>query len=409
MNDRIESLFADGVATQSPMAMLTAPARRPEYDFNQGVPAPETFPLEEMKRLAREVIDEDGTVAFEYRDPSQEFSGFREMTMGPTGLRNEVSARLAKRDGIELDRNQVILTHGSVQAINLAVSAFINPSDGAIVEASTFPWMVKALRAAGANIAHAPMDYDGVIIEGVEDRLREFRAAGITPKFVYLGVDFQTPTGTVMPVARRRRLLEVAREWNVVIVEDAIYNDLRYDGEQLPTLLALDEDGRVLQTGSFSKSLMCGVRMGWAAGDVGLINALATVRNDLGVSQFMARVLERWLASGAYEPHMKMVNDIYRRRRDLVDALLLEHCREFLTYRKPPGGYYFWLRMAAEVDWQKARQSALDHGVYIRPGEAMTLDGTGSEFMRMAFAHVQDDVLERGVPVLGQALREAVA
>src|SRR6185295_8030558 len=103
------------------MAMLTAPARRPEYDFNQGVPAPETFPLEEMKRLAREVIDEDGTVAFEYRDPSQEFSGFREMTMGPTGLRNEVSARLAKRDGIELDRNQVILTHGSVQAINLAV------------------------------------------------------------------------------------------------------------------------------------------------------------------------------------------------------------------------------------------------------------------------------------------------
>jgi 2-aminoadipate transaminase len=409
VSSQIESLFANGVTTGSPMAMLTAPARQPEYDFNQGVPAPETFPLDEMKRIAAEVIDEDGTVAFEYRDPSQEFSGFREMTMGPTGLRNEVSARIARRDGVELDRNHVILTHGSVQAINLAVSAFIDPGDGAIVEASTFPWMVKALRAAGATIAHAPMDHDGVIVEGVEQRLAEFRAAGVRPKLIYLGVDFQTPTGTVMPVDRRRRLIEVAREWNVVIVEDAIYNDLRYDGEQLPTLLSLDEDGRVLQTGSFSKSLMCGVRMGWATGSTTLVDALATVRNDLGVSQWMARILERWLASGAYEPHMKMVNDIYRRRRDLVDELLQEHCGEFLTYNKPPGGYYFWLRMKAQVDWQKARTAALDRSVYIRPGEAMTLDGTGSEFMRMAFAHVQDDVLARGVPVLGVALREAVA
>jgi 2-aminoadipate transaminase len=288
------------------------------------------------------------------------------------------------------------------------VSAFIDEGEGAIVEASTFPWMVKALRNAGATIAHAAMDSDGVIIESVEERLRAFRDAGVTPKLVYLGVDFQTPTGTLMPVERRRRLLEVAREWNVVIVEDAIYNDLRYDGEQLPTLLSLDEDGRVLQTGSFSKSLMCGLRMGWAMGDSTLVNALAIARNDLGVSQWTARILERWLANGSYEPHMKLVTDIYRRRRDLVDELLQEHCAEFLTYRKPPGGYYFWLRMKADVDWQKAREAALARSVYIRPGEMMTLDGTGSEFMRMAFAHVHDDVLARGVPVLGDALREAV-
>jgi 2-aminoadipate transaminase len=330
------------------------------------------------------------------------------MTLGPTGLRNEVAARLNRRDEVSLDRNNVILTHGSVQAIGLAVTAFIDPGDGAIVEASTFPWMVKALRNAGATIAHAPMDSEGVIVEGVEQRLVEFREKGVRPKLIYLGVDFQTPTGTVMPLERRKRLLEVARKWNVVVVEDAIYNDLRYDGEQLPTLLSLDEDGRVLQTGSFSKSLMCGLRMGWAVGDTTLVNALAAARNDLGVSQWTARILERWLAGGAYEPHMKMVTDLYRRRRDLADNLLQEHCSEFLTYRKPPGGYYFWLRMRAEIDWQKARATALDRGVYIRPGEAMTLDGTGSEFMRMAFAHVHDDVLARGIPVLGSALRESV-
>jgi 2-aminoadipate transaminase len=404
----VEDLFAQKVAVGSPMAMLTAPERQPEYDFNQGVPAPETFPLDEMKRLAAQVIDEDGTVAFEYRDPTAEFSGFKEMTLGPTGLRDQVAARISRRDGLVLTRDDVILTHGSVQAIGLAVSAFIDPGDGAIVEASTFPWMVKALSNAGATIAHAPMDGDGVIIEGVEERLREFQAAGVRPKLIYLGVDFQTPTGTVMPVERRRRLLEVAREWNVVVVEDAIYNDLRYDGEQLPTLLSLDEDGRVLQTGSFSKSLMCGLRMGWAVGDPKLIGGLAIARNDLGVSQWVARIMERWLANGEYEPHMKMVTDLYRRRRDLVDKLLQEHCSEFLTYRKPPGGYYFWLRMKADVDWQKARAAALDRSVYIRPGEAMTLDGTGSEFMRMAFAHVDDAVLARGVPVLGEALRAAV-
>lgn len=408
MSSDVEELFAQKVAVGSPMAMLTAPERRPEYDFNQGVPAPETFPLDEMKRLAAEVIDEDGTVAFEYRDTSAEFSGFKEMTLGPTGLRDQVAARINRRDDLALTRNDVILTHGSVQAIGLAVSAFIDPGDGAIVEASTFPWMVKALSNADATIAHAPMDGDGVIIEGVEERLREFKAAGVRPKLIYLGVDFQTPTGTVMPVERRRRLLEVAREWNVVIVEDAIYNDLRYDGEQLPTLLSLDEDGRVLQTGSFSKSLMCGLRMGWAVGDPKLIGALAIARNDLGVSQWVARIMERWLANGEYEPHMKMVTDLYRRRRDLVDELLQEHCSDFLTYRKPPGGYYFWLRMKADVDWQKARAAALERSVYIRPGEAMTLDGTGSEYMRMAFAHVDDAVLARGVPVLGEALRAAV-
>jgi 2-aminoadipate transaminase len=390
------------------MAMLTAPARRPEYDFNQGVPAPETFPLDEMKRLASEVINEDGTVAFEYRDPSAEFCGFREMTLGPTGLRNQIASRLNRRDGLSFDRNNVVLTHGSVQAIGLAVAAFIDPGDGAIVESSTFPWMVRALRNAGAQIAYAPMDGDGVIIEGVEECLKNFDAQGIRPKMIYLGVDFQTPTGTVMPVSRRHHLLDVARNWNVVIVEDAIYNDLRYDGSQLPTLQSLDSDGRVLQTNGFSKSLMCGLRMGWASGDPALIEAVAIARNDLGVSQWTARILERWLAEGKLEPHLDKVTSLYRRRRDLADAGLTEHCGKFLTYLKPPGGYYFWLRMNQGVDWDIARKAALAKGVYIRSGELMTLDGSGAEYMRMAFSHVNDDVLTRGIAVLGEALAESV-
>jgi 2-aminoadipate transaminase len=407
VNHDIRSLYADNVATGSPMAMLTAPERRPEYDFNQGVPAPETFPLEEMTRLAHEVVDEDGTVAFEYRDPGAEFCGFREMTLGPTGLRDQIARRLNQRNDLSLDRNNIILTHGSVQAIGLAVAAFINPGDGAIVESSTFPWMVRALRNAGAKIAHAPMDGEGVIPDGVEQCLKTFDAQGTRPKMIYLGVDFQTPTGTVMPVTRRRHLLEIARRWNIVVVEDAIYNDLRYDGEQLPTLQSLDTDGRVLQTNSFSKSLMCGLRMGWASGDIALVEGLATARNDLGVSQWTARILERWLADDRLEPHLKTVTSLYRRRRDLADAALSEHCSHFLTYQKPPGGYYFWLRMNREIDWQVARSTALAKGIYIRSGELMALDGTGTEYMRMAFAHVNDDVLTRGIAVLGEALAES--
>lgn len=408
MSTDIESLFSHNVSAGSPMAMLVAPEKKPEYDFNQGVPAAETFPLEDMKRLAAEVIDEDGAVAFEYRDTSAEFCGFREMTLGPTGLRTQVSARVNSRDDMSLDRNNVILTHGSVQAIGLAVAAFVDAGEGAIVESSTFPWMVKALRNAGAVVSHAPMDSDGVIVEGVEQALRDFKAAGIRPKMIYLGVDYQTPTGTVMPVERRVRLLEVAREWNVIVVEDAIYNDLRYDGDQLPTLLSMDQDGRVLQTGSFSKSLMCGLRMGWAIGDTTLINALALARNDLGVSQWTARILERWLAEGNYPVHMEKVNNLYRRRRDLADRMLTEHCSDFVTYRKPPGGYYFWLRMTEKIDWSVAKTAATARDVYIRPGEAMTLDGTGSEYMRMAFGHVEDGTLARGIEVLGEALRESV-
>jgi 2-aminoadipate transaminase len=211
-----------------------------------------------------------------------------------------------------------------------------------------------------------------------------------------------------MPVSRRRHLLEVARRWNIVIVEDAIYNDLRYDGDQLPTLLSLDTDGRVVQTSSFSKSLMCGLRMGWASGDRALVQGLATARNDLGVSQWTARILERWLAEGQLEPHLEKVTSLYRRRRDLADAALTEYCGKYLTYLRPTGGYYFWLRMNHEVDWDIARSTALAKGVYIRPGELMALDGSGAEYMRMAFGHVSDDVLTRGIGVLGQALAESV-
>lgn len=398
-------------ARRVPAFDLTPPPNPIIFNFDQGLPAHETFPLDDLCRIAADVLDRDGGWALEYitfspgaEDGDGYVARYPEMVLGHAGLRARLAAWLAEvNHRPDLGPDNLVLTSGAVQAIALAAAAFAGPGDGVVVEAPTFPYAQRYLTMSGADVRTVPVDADGLDVAALEQRLRDMRADGVRPKLVYTIPTFHLPTGTCLPLDRRRRLLELADEWDLCVVEDAIYADLRYDGEPLPSLLQLDAAGRVLQVHAFSKLVAPGIRLGWAAGSEAMIDALARVRTDLGVSQWLARIMEQFLAEGLLAPHIARANDVYRRRRDLAADALGRHLGDQVRFDIPAGGFYLWVELLGDLDGERVRTAAIERGVLCRPGEAFGLAG-GRRFLRIAFSHTRPADIERGIARLAEAV-----
>jgi 2-aminoadipate transaminase len=365
------------------------------------VPAPEIYPLDDLARYAAAALETFGPSACAYVGDD----GYTDLFYGSGGLRQALADRLAERQGRAVGPLGVMLFNGSAQGLATVAAAFAEPGDGVVVEASSFPFMVGYLAATGAEVASAALDDDGLVVDSVGAALDDFESRGVRPKLVYTIPTFQVPTGSCLPLARRERLVALAAERGVVVVEDNCYNELWYDQPPPPTLFSLDQAGLVLQSDSFSKMLAPGLRLGWVAGTPEAIAAVAAVRQDLGVSQWLARALQLYLADGKLDPHLEGVRAVYRKKRDLALAALQAHCEGYVRYQVPGGGIYFWLELSDRVDWDKVRELAAAEGVACRPGERFTGDESGRRFLRMAFLQVPEDEIERGIAALGRALR----
>lgn len=409
-------LFSD-IARSGPPLFFPDPPVPVTFNFDQGIAAEETFPMEEFSKLSQEVLDEEGARALEYisfgydeaSSTLEYLPSYIELVLGHTGLREQVAAWLGKRNSRpDLVADGVILTSGSVQAIALAMNAFVDSGDGVIVESASFPYALRYLQMRGANIASVPIDQGGMDIDELERQILDFKKAGVRPKLIYTIPTFQLPTCVVMPLERRERLMDLATRHQIVVIEDNIYGDLRYEGEPLPTLLSLDQSGLVLQSHGFSKVLAPGIRLGWMAGAPEMIAGLAAVRQDLGVSQWFARMMSRYLANGRLDPHIDEVNAVYRRKRDVAVQAVRDHCTPWVSFDVPEGGFYLWLELSEGVDWERAQQEAILGGVLCRPGEVFMGDESGAQFLRLAYSHVSEDELQRGIAVLGKAIASAV-
>jgi len=372
-----------------------------KYNFDQGTPAPEIYPLKDLQHYAARTLDIFGADALGYYAGNH----YDEMSYGYAGLRERIAERIERRDGRNPGVDGIMLVNGSAQGIALIAHALLDAGDGVVVEASSFPYAVGYFRATGATVLTAPVDAEGMVIEAVEARLREMRAQGIRPKLIYTIPTFQVPTGTTMPLARRQRLLALAKEWDVLIFEDNCYFELHYDGPPPPTLYSLDDSGRVLQSDSFSKMLAPGLRMAWLAAPPELLRAVAAVREDLGVSQWTARMLEAYMAAGKLDPHLDSVRVLYRRKRDVALRALREHCAGLVSFEVPAGGIYFWLRLADDIDAEPLRLRMVDEGVACRPGERFMDDASAAQYLRVAFLQVPEQEVERGIAALGRALK----
>lgn len=417
----LESLFS-GAARQGSPLVLSASLAPLRYNFDAGYPAPEAFPIEDFKRIAAEVLDDPAALSYtslrydpDTREPIYEdadFHGRLEMSFGNQELRTQLAGWIGARQRIDgLDASNFTLTSGATQAIALAAAAFINPGEGALVESLTFSWAYRALQSRGADVRMVTLDGQGMVIESLEARLQEMQRDGVRPKLLYLIPHYQLPTGTVMPLERRRRVLELAEEWDLVVLEDAVYADLGYDGPPAPpSLLHLDRSGRVIQAHSFSKIIASGLRLGWMAGRPQMIKALTAVREDLGTSQWLSRILAQFIREGLIEPQIERAASVYRQKRDLAAAALRAACGELIDFALPSGGIFLWVRLDDAIDWDAAKTDAARRGVAVREADQFGFlrDATSSRHFRFGFGHCTQREIEEGVAALGAAITTTV-
>ncbi len=401
VTDAMRSRFSERVRTAPPPFFPDA-GTAIRFNFDQGVPAPESYPVEELAEYAARAIRDGGVAACEYAA-----GGMEEMGKGYIGLREVVAERVASRDGRAIDRRNVLLANGSSNALSLCAAALVDPGDGVIVEALSYPFMVKYLAGRGADLRTVPVDADGMDVDAVEARLHELRAEGVTPKLIYTIATFQVPTGATLSAERRQRLVDLAAEWGVFVIDDNCYYDTYLDAPPPPTLFSLDRSGLVIQTDSFSKVLAPGLRVGHAVADEAVIEALAEVREDHGVNQILPRLLESYIVDGRLDEHILRLRAINRAKRDTVLDALNEHCVPWVSFQTPGGGIYFWLELSPQVDWEQVRVRMAAEGVACRPGERFTGDPSGRGFLRLAFLPVPEAELVHGVEALGRAIRGA--
>jgi 2-aminoadipate transaminase len=417
----LASLYSSAARQGPPLAMPAPPAPL-RYNFDAGYPAPEAFPIEAFKRIAAEVLDDPAALSYTsvrydpdtgesiYED--RDFRGRLEMSLGNEDLRTQLAQWIGARQDIAgLDSSHFVLTSGATQAIALAAAAFVDPGEGALIESLTFAWAFRSLSYRGADVRMVELDAHGMVTESLQARLQEMQRDGVRPKLLYLIPSYHLPTGSVLPLERRRRVLELAEQWDLVVVEDAVYADVGYDGEPLPpSLLHLDTSGRVIQAHSFSKIIAAGLRLGWMAGHPDMIRALAAVREDLGVSQWLCRILAQFMREGELEPQIARAAEVYRGKRDLAAAGLRAACGDLVEFSLPNGGIFLWVKVDDAVDWDAAKADAALRGVCVREADQFMFvrETSGPRHFRLGFGHCSRTEIEEGTAALGAAITAAV-
>lgn len=383
-------------ASSGPPLFFPDPEVPAIFNFDQGLAAPETFPREDLMRMARLVIERDGPPVLDYFDPA---TGYEELVFGYRGLRKEIAAWTKRKQNVTLDLNGIILASGSVQGIALAMNAYLDKGDVVVVEASSFPYALRFMEMTGAEIRTVPVDANGMDVDALEALLKTTKV-----KMVYTIPTFQTPTGTELALPRRKKLVDLAAKHGFVIIEDNVYGDLRFAGESLPTLLELDTAGMVIQCGSFSKIVAPALRLGWMAGSPEAIAALAAVRQDLGVSQWVARVMTQFMSDDLLEPHIVKANAVYKSKAETASAAVRKYCGNYVSFREPRGSFYLWIEIDERIDWARASKLAEQEGIFFRPGERFMNDPSNRQYIRLAYSHVSENVIEAGIKKLGEII-----
>jgi 2-aminoadipate transaminase len=412
---RYEALFAArtrGMKSSAMREMMALTERPDVISLAGGLPDTTTFSPELYAKLMAQVAAESTARALQY---------------GPTeGMAATVRCivEVMAAEGTAIDPSEVIVTTGGQQVIDLVCKTLIDPGDVIVAEAPTYPGAVPTFSAYQAQVEQIEVDSDGMPIDALESTLDRLQAQGRRPKFIYTIPNFQNPGGVTMSLPRRRRLIEVARERELLVLEDNPYGLLRYEGVPLPTLYSLDAEavGRggasdlVIYLGTFSKILSPGLRLGWAVAPRPVLEKLnlgkqgADLCSSPVTQLFVAAYFDERDAGGgpAWSGYVERLKDLYRERRDVMLEALAEHFGERASWTTPQGGLFIWATLDERIDTTDLLALARKtEGVAFVPGRAAYVDGrSGSSSMRLNFAGVPDDDIREGVRRIGRTVRE---
>jgi 2-aminoadipate transaminase len=380
-----------GVAVATPRPSMSA-----LYEFGGGYPDPESFPYEGMIDATKRMMEAEGAAAMTYGEPQ----GYR-------ALRELICHKYERFEGFKAEPENIIVANGSGQALALAFSAFIDPGDVVIAEAPTFSGSLNTIRRHGPEILTVPVDQDGIVTTAVRERLQALRTQGRQCKLIYTIVNFQNPAGPSQSLRRRHELIELAHEFETLILEDDAYGELRFEGETLPPLYALDRGGRVVRAGTLSKILGAGVRIGWLCAPRELITAFQGFLFGGGVNPFMSRVATYYLRDHLVG-HVELLINVYRAKRDAM----LRGLDEVLggtdyTVSRPEGGFFLWMRLPSGTDTRRLAELAVESRVQYTPGPAFFAHGGGEDFIRLAFSYEPPEKCYEGARLIGRAILAA--
>jgi len=392
-----ESLLAQRARIGWGMSVATPrPAMHALYEFGGGYPDPASFPYDGMVEATARMMKEEGAAAMTYGEPQ----GYR-------GLRELVCRKYEIFERFTVEPDNIIVANGSGQALALAFGAFVDPGDPVIAEAPTFSGSLNTLRRHGPRILDVPVDDEGIVTDAVRERLQALRRQGRRCKLIYTIVNFQNPAGPSQSLRRRRELIALAHEFDTLILEDDAYGELRFEGETLPPLYALDTGGRVIRAGTLSKILGAGVRLGWLCAPRAMIPAFQGFLFGGGVNPFMSRVATYFLRDHL-ERHVARLIDVYRAKRDAM----LKGLDEVLAgtdaaVSRPEGGFFLWIRLPRGVDQRRLAALAVEARVQYTPGPVFYANGGGEEFIRLAFSYEPPDKCYEGARLMARAMLAA--
>jgi DNA-binding transcriptional MocR family regulator len=391
--DRFVDRYAARAAgmTASEVRALFAVAARPDVvSLAGGMPFVQALPTPDVTAVAREVLEEHGDVALQYGGGQ-----------GSVGLRERLAMLMAE-EGVAADPEDVVVTAGAQQALDLLGKIFIDPGDLIAVEAPAYVGALTAFGAYQPRFLPIEIDDDGMIVDQLEQAL----VRGERPTFVYTVPNFGNPAGVTLSGERRRHLVALCREAGIPIIEDNPYGLLRFEGEPEPCLRTLDPEN-VIYLGTVSKTFSPGVRVGWALAEPSVVQRLVLAKEaaDLCSSNLTMLITQRWFSEDErWRPTLARLVETYRSRRDTMLDALEEHVHAEASWTRPSGGFYVWLTLPEWLDTKALLAAAVERRVAYVPGTAFYPDGRGANRMRLAFCYPTEERIREGIALLGSLL-----
>ncbi|HAQ63973.1 MAG TPA: PLP-dependent aminotransferase family protein [Ruminococcaceae bacterium] len=383
--------FSDRISSLKPSAIreiLKATSDPSVIPFAAGNPDAAAFPIDEVREISKRIFDEMPVLALQYG-----------ITEGYAPLRQRIKEYMKQTKNIGRDFDDIIITSGATQIMDLTTKVFCNFGDTVICETPSFIGSLNCFRSYGCKLKGVPVEADGINVEILEEKLKTSENV----KFIYTIPNFQNPSGATMSLEKRKRVYELAKKYGVLILEDNPYGDLRVAGEDVPNIKSFDEDGIVIYAGSFSKVLAPGIRAGYVIAPAEIISKMTVGKQaaDTHSTMFTQILVDEWMKSTDLNEHINKIRQIYRRKLNLMCDLIDEYWGGFVKYVRPEGGLFVWCELPESVNMLEFAAKCVENKVAVVPGNAFTVEPEETtNCIRLNFSTPSDEKIVEGMEIL---------
>ncbi|NLP36104.1 MAG: PLP-dependent aminotransferase family protein [Firmicutes bacterium] len=396
---QFERFYADRAACMktSEIREFFKLAEQPDVmSFAGGFPSADYFPVPKITEVLQELLAQEGKTALQYG-----------ATEGSWDLREYLAQKMT-REGMPCTAENILITNGSQQGMDLISKVFLNPGDVVIVEEPGYVGGLGAIFNYEGRRVPIPLDQEGLRADILSSELRRLQREGRTPKYAYVVPNFQNPSGITMSLNRRREILQLAQEYDFLILEDNPYGDIRFEGEPIPSIKTMDPEGRVIYLGSFSKVFLPGIRVGWIMAEKALIDKIACAKGstDLCSNSLGQRLAYRFAVSGYIDAHIKSLISEYKAKRDLMLSCMEKYFPEGVTWTYPQGGFFIWVTFPAGISARRLLLKAIERKVAYVDGAGFYVNDNGKNTARFAYSEAEPQKIKDGIAILGELLHE---